>query len=288
LIPTAVQRCVEALEQDGNAAVAHCYYFNFNENAAFNLSYVVYRGGSIESNEPFARLRKLFEGYEAVTYGVSRTQAAQRAFRDVASVETVLGKELLTAALSVIAGKVLRIPEFYYGRSTGESFAYTGWHPHQILAEAPLQLFSQYSMFRKHLLEALNEKTAPNGADKIIDLVLLRYLQPFLRHDVLDLIIDMTVRGQDADAITKRIWDVFVGSTRARHPVEAMLDPRGHYSPDRIGAGRARDYESEGLTWDAKSRRYIVFYEFLFPDMRPPALANKEKMVSLLDTLNAY
>ncbi len=292
LMVSAIQRCVEQLENDPKAAVAHGQYFNFREDRSFNLSYVVYRGKSVDRTRPLERLRMLFASYEAVLYGVTRTEIALRAFRDVDKMNTVLGKELLTAALTIIAGKALRISDFFYGRSTGESLAYTAWHPHQILAEEPGFMFEQYPQFRELLLQRLQE-IEPHGlaaatVAKVIDLMLLRYLEPFLRHDVLDTMLDLSMRGQDSAAIVTKIWDTYVRTARPSHPDEPLLDSSGGYSPGRLGSGRPKDYVWTGQSWDGNERKYLVFYEFLFPDMQPTVLADKEKLVSLLHSLNGY
>jgi glycosyltransferase domain-containing protein len=288
---SAVQRCVEVLERDRSAAVVHGYYFNFHETETFNLSFVGYRGKSIDNPQALARLRTLFAAYEAVLYGVYRTESAQRAWRDVEMLNSVLGKELLTAGLSVISGKALRITDFYYGRSTGESFSYTGWHPHQILAQQPEALFAQYPVLRGRLIESLQE-TEPSSnketAIRTIDLVFLRYLEPYLGHDVLDLMLDLNMRGVDSGAIVKKVWDVFVRSNRTSHPVEPLLDSRGGFVPTKIGAGRPRDYKWDGRRWDGTDRSYRIFFEFLFPNMQPTALVDRENLVSLLKSLNAY
>jgi glycosyltransferase domain-containing protein len=287
----AVQRCVEVLERDRSAAVVHGYYFNFHESETFNLSFVGYRGKSIDHPQPLARLRTLFAAYEAVLYGVYRTEAAQRAWRDVEMVPSVLGKELLTAGLSVIAGKALRITDFYYGRSTGESFSYAGWHPHQVLAQQPEALFTQYPVLRDRLIESLQEGEPSSNIEtviKTIDLVFLRYLEPYLRNDVLDLMLDSSMRGLESGAIVKKVWDVFVRTKRTGHPVEPLLDSRGAFVPAKIGAARPHDYKWDGRRRDGAERSYRIFYEFLFPNMQSTALVERDKLVSLLKSLDAY
>jgi glycosyltransferase domain-containing protein len=290
-VPSAVQQCLEALEEDPAAVLAHGYYFNFSEAQAFNLSYVVYRGRSVDEATPLARLRSQFSAYEAVLYGVFRTPMAQRVFRDVDRIDSVLGKELLTAALTVALGKTLRIPEFYYGRCTGDSLLYTRWHPHQILAEQPQALFAEHPVFRELLIRAIGEAhpgANAAAAGRSIDLILLRYLEPYLRKDVLDAMIDMSVEGRGADEIVAKVWDVFVRGQRRTYAVEPLLDADGAFLPDRFGANRARDYRFQARAWNGHERTYMVFYEFLFPEMRPPALVSKAKLGELLKTLEAF
>jgi glycosyltransferase domain-containing protein len=291
IVLSALPRCVEALDRDRSAAVAHGYYFNFRETETFDLSFVVYRGKSIDDPQPLARLKALFAAYEAVLYGVFRTEHARRALRDVETMDSVLGKELLSAGVSVIAGKALRIANFYYGRNTGESFSYTAWHPHQVLAHQPEALFAQYPQLRDRLMESLGRSDAcvdKDTAVKTMDLVFLRYLEPFLRHDVLDLMLDLNMRGEDSNAIVDRVWDVFVRSRRTDHPVEPLLDARGAFSPATMGGGHARDYRWDSRRRDGTDRRYKIFFEFLFPDRQSVPLANRETVLNLLTSLDAY
>lgn len=292
IIVPVVRRCLEELDRDPAAVVAHGYYFNFTETSTFDLSYIVYRGKSLDGKTSLARLRTLFASYEAVLYGVYRTTVAQRVFRDVERMDTVLGRELLTSAITVIAGKTLRIPDFYYGRNTGESFSYSAWHPHQILAQAPAVLFTHYPVFRELLLEALAEHSSEldmQNTGMVIDLVMLRYLEPFLRKDVLDRIIEARLRGKSSETIVEQIWAVYVRSRRWAHPFEPLIDPKdGQFTPDRMGAGRPRDYVFESTTSNGGKRAYRLFYEFFFPEMRPPAVVNREQLMVLLGLLDAY
>lgn len=292
VIVPAIRRCAEELGRDPTVAVAHGYYFNFNESSTFDLSFVVYRGKSLDGKTSLARLRTLFAAYEAVLYGIYRTAIAQRVFREVDKMNTVLGRELLTAALTVIAGKTLRVPDFYYGRSTGESFSYRAWHPHQILAQDPAALFARYPAFRELLLEALAEYSPGlnlQSAGMVIDLVMLKYLDPFLRSDVLDLIINARLRGAGSDAIVDKIWRLFVKTPRWDNLNVPLIEPStGRFTPNRMGAGRLRDYVYEATASNGNKRVYRVFYEFLFPDKRPPAVVNQEQLVVLLGSLDAY
>src|SRR5258706_13167534 len=185
------------------------------------------------------------------------------AFQDVDKVSTVLAKELLTAALSIIAGKAARIPAFYYGRNTAESLPYSAWHPHQILAHQPQLLFSEFPVFRSLLAKAVRT-TEPlpehDNVDKTLDLIFLRYLEAFLRHDILDVMLDMSMKGEESGAIYERVWDVFVRAGHPRWPLEPLLDAQGRFAPERFGNGRPRDYSNAAHAWDGKERRYRVRY----------------------------
>jgi glycosyltransferase domain-containing protein len=291
LFVPGVRQCVTQLDRRPDAAVSHGWYFNFIEQGTFDLSYVMYRGTSIDDPQPLSRLRALFAAYEALFYGVFRTEVASRAYRDVDKVGTVLGKELVTGAIAAISGKALRLPCIYYGRNTADSLPYSAWHPQQILAYEPELLFAQFPAFRKLLLEALRDLEPgfdPANAAKSIDLIFLRYLAPFLRHDMLDLMLDMSMRGEESATIYRKAWDVFVRMPRGGRPAEPLVDSAGRYSPKRLGSARPRDYVATRPAWDGKQRNYRVFYDFIYPHMQPSALIDRETLVSLLRTLDAY
>lgn len=289
VVPAAIERCVRALERDPQAAVAHGYYFNFKETSVFELSYVVYRGPSIEDETPLARLRRLFAKYEAVIYGVYRTPVARRMFRDVQTLDTVLARELITGAITALAGKCLRLPAFYYGRNTDESMSYSEWHPHQILAQQPERLFTTYPAYRERVLEALHEfdPQAPEPASgHVVDLIMLRYLDA--PPEILDFIVDLKLQGKQPEQIVRRVWDVFVRHERAPRPLVPLLRESGAYSPDVLGVGRARDYAHESHGPRGTKREYRVLFEFLYPDLAPPAAADKIDLIALLGVLDTY
>ncbi len=293
VLPT-LERCVAELERDRQAAVAHGYYFNFQEAKTFDLSYIVYRGGSLLADDPIVRLSDMFNAYEAVLYGVYQTPIAQVAFRRVDELRTVLGRELLTAALTAIGGRIVRVDGFYYGRNTGESLSYENWHPHEILTRSPEVLFQEYPRFRTIVLESL-EVVVPGVSDgaaaEVLDLVFLRYLAPFLRADVIDLIIADRLRGESPGATLERLRDVFVRTpNRTQHPIEPLTGPEGtEFAPDAVRtAGERRDYLYKSRTVSGAMRQYRVLYEFLFPDSTPAPVVGRDQLMPLLGWLDAY
>ena len=288
LLP-GLEQSLRVLARDGDVCATHGTYFNFFDTDSFDLSYVAYRGPSVLADEPLVRLRQLFSAYEAVYYAVYRTPVLQAVFRRVEDLRTVLGRELLTAALTALSGKVVRIDEFYYGRSTGESFAFQNWHPHRILADTPATLFEEYARLRRILRDEFGgggETRERNST--VLDLIFLGYLQPFLRPDVLDLLIADRLQGQDAEATAAHLWSVFVRSERAPHPLEPLMDG-GKFSPDRfMEKSPHTDYVLTTSTRTNASRTYRIFQEFLFPDARPPAVVPQQRLLGLLERLNAY
>ena len=285
----ALARCLRVLRRQADVCAAHGAYFNFFDGPSFDLSYVVYRGPSIIAATPLVRLQQLFAAYEAVYYAVYRTHVLQAVFRRVDELHTVLGRELVTAALTALSGKVIRIKEFYYGRSTGESFPFTNSHPHQILTATPELLFEEYRRLRRVVLDHLGGSAeAFERNQALVDVIFLPYLRQFISGDVLDLIIDDRLKGWDAQATTAHLWSTFVRSERAPHPVKPLTDG-GYFSFDRFTDGRQHiDYVMMSSARTGTLRTYRVFYEFFFPDSRPPAVVSRQKVLGVLNRLNAY
>src|SRR6185295_15747877 len=69
----AVGRIVAFLDAHPDYSVAHGWYYTFYLEAEAGVTASVYRGGSLDHEDPLERLYALFKDYEAVTYGVYRT-----------------------------------------------------------------------------------------------------------------------------------------------------------------------------------------------------------------------
>jgi glycosyltransferase domain-containing protein len=295
LLP-AVRKCVTLLQTHADFGAVHGSYFNFSETDHFDLSYVVYRGQSLLADDPLVRLREMFASYEAVFYAVYRTSVLQRAFQHVDEVQTLFGRELVSAAVTAVAGKIARINDFYYGRCTGESLSYENWHPHQILVKLPELLFQEYSTFREVVLEEVllgnTDAGRAESSKVILDLIFLRYLEPFLRSDVVDLIVTDRLAGMDPMDGVEHLWDVFVRcSNRTQHPLEALTGRNGaSFGPDLFTTADSprRDYTFPSQTAFDTPRTYKVFFEFLFPELQPPAIVGRQQLETLFERINSY
>jgi len=284
----ALARCLRVLHRRADVCAAHGIYFNFFDGPSFDLSYVVYRGPSIIADAPLVRLQQLFAAYEAVYYAVYRTHVLQAVFSRVDELHTVLGRELVTAALTALSGKVVRINEFYYGRSTGDSFPYTDSHPHQLLATAPEALFEEYVRLRAVILEHLGDGGVTAEQNRtVLDVTFLEYLEPFLRPDVLDLIISDRLQGCDGRATAAHLWSVFVHSNRASNPLTPLIDGR-HFTPNRYRDKQYTDYLVTSRPRTGGFRTYRIFHEFLFPNSLPPPTVSKRQLLRTLERLDAY
>ena len=63
----------------------------------------------------------------------------------------------------------VRLPMLYYARSTGQSYSYSNWHPHQILARDPALLFREYGRFRQILADGITGTTGWPGRREDLD-----------------------------------------------------------------------------------------------------------------------
>jgi glycosyltransferase domain-containing protein len=182
VLPSGSSACVEALRADPEAAVAQGYFFQFIEHpdGRFDLANVLYFAPSILDRTPLARVARQFEQYQATTYGHYRTAVLRNAFHAIKSVESLLARELLTSALSAVAGKVVRVPRFSNGRSMGPSASYDHWHPLEWFAKDADGLFAEYRSYRTVLRAAIAARpdNIHDGCEigRILDLVHLRYL----------------------------------------------------------------------------------------------------------------
>jgi len=295
LLLPALDACLAALERQPALAAAHGTYLNFSENESrIDLEYLVYRGPSILGADAVARLQAQFAAYEAVYYAVMRVQVARQAFMRTGDMDTTLGRELLTAALTVAQGEVLRLPMLYYARSTGQSYSYANWHPHQILARDPAMLFREYARFREILADGIAGTTRWQGArgDLLValDMVFLKYMGSFLDPRVLDLIARDRLAGMDAEAVVADIWTTFVSnSDRSKHPETPLFpDDGGGFAPDRYRAGAPiHDYVCD-VQGPAGSRRVRLLFECAFPDLAPPAILDEAMVRGLLEEIGGY
>ena len=290
LLP-GLRACVALLDGRREAVAAHGLYFNFHESSFFDLSEVVYRGPSVAAADPLLRLRALFGRYEAPFYAVYRTAVLADIFERVEEMRTTLGRELLTAALTAVAGEILRTTDFYYGRSTAGSFSYDAWHPWQFFTASPQALFDEYRVLRDIVAAAVPPDAGDADGTRmraVIDLVFLGYLEPLLRSDVLQLIFADRIAGRDSMSTAAHVWKAFV---RRRPRVSLRVSLAG---PGRIARALARlaagaipmDYVVARRAGGSR-RTYRIFEEFLSSKgLGEPV--GRGSVLAMLERLDAY
>ena len=153
VLVSGIRAVVDFLAENADFSVAHGWYFSFYLRGALGLTKIVYRSPTLGADDPIERLWHLFSNYEAVTYGVHRTEILRKSLSLVQGVQSMLWRELLEGAVAAVSGKIARLPVLYAGRSLGPSGPYVDWHPIDFLIRSPQALLEDYMRYRKALLE---------------------------------------------------------------------------------------------------------------------------------------
>ncbi|UPY37441.1 TIGR00180 family glycosyltransferase [Sediminicoccus sp. KRV36] len=210
LLLEGLQASLAALEAEPEAVCAHGYYFLFGflqDAQNMDLTTMLYASPSIDAADPIARLDRLMASYQALTYGVFRTGVLQEVYGFLGRLGGLMFRELLSGALPVLRGKVLRVPEFYMARqhATGDDAKRTRWHPTEwFMRDAP-ELLGAYVEYRGVLLEALHRWTPDADAARMavwqrtIDVIHLRYLARHFPDAVVDVAVDHEIHGMGID-----------------------------------------------------------------------------------------
>lgn len=298
IITDSVEMLITFLQDRRDFSAAHGWYFTFQCNVRTEITSIVYRGGSIQGDDPLRRLRDLFTSYEAVTYCLFRTAVMKRVLREIQPIGSMLGRELLGSALTVVAGKVARLPVFYYGRSLSPSETYVNWHPVDYLISSPDQLFRDYAACRKILIGFLNEVGQKGGQDeisKMVDLIYLRYLANYIKPRVLDYLIDQTELQKPRQEIMRNLWPVladdvavvkgFLSRSNFLRKLRNRFAPWLHLYHLRRLIGQANPLVIKSTTIGGQPREYHIHRNFL---ARQRYTEWEEQTNNLIQTLNAY
>jgi glycosyltransferase domain-containing protein len=295
VLPESLPEIVAFLDGHPEHSVAHGWYFSFDYGASFDLPGVVYRGASLDADEPLARLHECLRRYEALTYGVFRTDVLARALGAASKVSSMMAKELVGGVVAAIAGKVARLPGFYYGRSLGPSQSYANWVPVHFLARSTAELFQAYREYRPLVLDALQAsgctQTAAAGTVDLVDLIHLRYLADYAKPAVLDDLIAGRMSGGDPAVVAKNALPLLVdansrleGFARRSLWVRKL---RNRLAPNLrlTQLQRALPHHTvQSTTADGQPRRYRFMRSFMSAvRSRPDAASTMQELVRGLD-----
>jgi glycosyltransferase domain-containing protein len=299
VLPDSLETIVRYLESHPDFSVAHGWYCTFYNTSHIGITSSVYRGPSLDQEDPLARLLALMKNYEAVTYGVYRTGVMQRVLRDVQGVDSLVCRELLGGALAVAMGKIARLPVFYYCRSLGPSNSHNHWHPLDILISAPDKLYSDYAAYRVILLNHLKSKSYNQYPEPelvtLIDLIHFRYLSDYVKPPVMEYLIEQVMARKPKPEIMQGVWSKL--AQQSSQPVVRYLSGNRLLRKlrDRFFPGfRLHDFrrlsvptgqrKMRSITADGRSREYVFFQEFLEPFASMNGLEQEiSKIVSTLD-----
>lgn len=272
IILDGLRRCLDALRGHPAAVAAQGFSFTFlpRPDGDMELNNIVYFSPSIDEGSPLQRLAKLFEQYQAPSYGAFRTVALQRIFDTLQPMTNILPRELLWSALTVIEGPLIRLPDFSYGRSMGPSGAYEHWHPLEWFCKDPDGLFASYLRYRELMADAViqrpdNEQRFGN-VHNMLDLIHFRYLAKHAPDSVLEFVTEQQMAGVDF----AEYWP--------RHEIHLPL-----YEAAGIGASEAA--ESLGpVNMRGRERSYILFPSFYAPQgIDPPKMDSIVRLIGVLD-----
>ena len=298
VLPGSLAALVDFLSQHADHCVAHGWYFTFYGENDMGITASVYRGASLNHDDSLDRLSALFRNYEAVTYGVYRSDVLRRVLRSVQGVRSMLARELLGGALSVVEGKTARLPIFYYGRSHLPSHPYSHWHPLDFLVSSPQGFFEDYAAYRQILGDcfksAAYDRYAATELDVLVDLIHLRYLSDYVKPGVMDYLIEQTMARARKPEIMRGLWSVLarenepsleglVSGNRLLRRIRDRFFPKVRLHHLRWVAAPASHRTVRTTTASGKQREYLFYYEFL-KSLKESSLEQEiENLVRALD-----
>ena len=185
IVLDGVRRCIDALRSNPRASAVQGHSFSFlcQPDGSMDLGNILYFTGTIDETTPLARVAKLFDRYQAATYGNYRTPVLQRIFDTMRPMKSILARELIGSALAAVEGPIIRVPHFSHGRSMGASESYEHWHPLEWFIKNSGSLFAEYHHYRELIAQVVLQRPDNNrdaaAVRRILDLIHLRY---FAKH----------------------------------------------------------------------------------------------------------
>lgn len=183
----SIEEILKFLEKNPPFVAAHGYYFGFQvDPLEVHVRDIVYYKNNLSGGDLKKRIHSLFSDYESTFYATYRTSVIKDFFALALQMETTLWKELILSLSSIMAGKIYRIPNFYYGRRMGESLPFSNWHPYEIFGKEPELYFKDYLKAKKLLFNHFYGTTPLTHEKKLFDLSHLFYLKKYLDPKQLD------------------------------------------------------------------------------------------------------
>ncbi len=246
MLMDAVGACVEALRANPAAAAARGQSFSFSWNEqepdGLYLTEGLLTPPAIVAGTPMERLAELFVTYHAIIYAVHRTSVLRKALDTaVGLMDSLLGLELMVAALVVAEGAVLTVPTVHHGRSMGESVVpYQKWHPLEYFVNQADDLAVEYGIYRTLLTAAVlanpANKLHDNQVRRAIDVIHLRYLLQHAPDAVLNFLIGRKAKGEKPEGhLSSEMQDILLrasmltGRNMSQAERDAIAGRMGHY-----------------------------------------------------------
>lgn len=302
LVVDSLAAITDCLRERPDCVAAHGWYYTFYETHHLGITSVVYKG-SYEEPDALARLHAMCARYEAVTYAVYRTAVMADVLLQVRALPTILSKEFGAGALTMLAGKVARVPALYYGRSLGPSEQYANWHPLEMLGTRPQALFADYLPYRAVLTQRLAQAMdiELSRAEVLSDLAHLRYLCDYIKPSVIDYLFDQNRRQVPKDQMMRDVWPVLAmagsSSGNAGSLREMVLTKLGRtIVPPALRARLRTAFQArtdvpengtrESRTTGGQPRQYLLYAGFLQSMVLP--LNADDSCQRLVAAMNTY
>jgi hypothetical protein len=182
VFPHTLPGLVAALET-GTAVAAHGRYLGFESEPALAVRRLVYDGPARLETDPLERLSRFFGAYEAVTYAACRTGVLREALEAACGFPSILFRELVSGALIVARGPVIRVAAFTHARHLGPSHSYEAWHPLEFAFDSPGGLVAEARQAVASLAPLAGGD--PARAERVLSLALLAYVASAVSTDAL-------------------------------------------------------------------------------------------------------
>src|SRR5262249_47322345 len=199
------RHCLEALRRNPQAAVAQGYSFSFvcQDDGSMDLGTILYFTPTVDEPTPLARLARLFDRYQAATYGNYRTAVLQDIFATMRPMKSILARELFGSALAAVEGAMIRVPHYSHGRSLDGSEGLDAWHHHwhplEWMIKDARSLFEEYRSYRELIVQRILARPDNNhdaaAVQRIFDLIHLQYLAKHAPEGALDFVIEQKLAG---------------------------------------------------------------------------------------------
>jgi len=213
ILCSTLEPCLEFLRANEDYGAAAGYGAKFQEvphrdrsqPPTWHLSEHVFYNVSLDSPDPLARLSTLLSDYQALTYSYYRTPVLLKTFDLSLQFPSILTRELLSGAITVLLGKFKRFPMLTHLRNMLESVSTRNWHPTEWLINDPQEMFTEYMGARDVLLSVLPDDVAiPRTvaeSRRIIDWIFLVYMCRHLPPSLQNHVVFMQLGGFEPNAI---------------------------------------------------------------------------------------
>lgn len=248
-----LQASLAQLRSQPGICVSHGWYFLFTgEGAQIDIHTLLYHAPSYIDDDPLQRLHRLVRRYQALTYGVYRTDVLRSVLSRARSMDSLLWREHLGSAAAVLLGKVGRVERFFMGRRAGGHAARRNWHPVEWMIADPGGMMAAYGAFAEALAQLAVEVDGTRRplaeVRSLIHLIYADYLAQHMPQEIFDPIVERRLQGVPPG-------EVF----RAREVVLPVLAASQRYQED-LAAGTAAPQD---LTVRTAVRRYLFHPAFV-------------------------